>query len=202
MKKRTRILWITVAVLLVFAGCQTSGGQTATTTAAPAATTAAAEVTTSAAADAGTSAAAGTSADAAGDVGYGSPDVSYDEHLTISMTSLDVEKSGKTARDQWLFDKFNITFDLIPVTWGDWTEKVRVMVAGDDIPDILWWDMKINHTAEFRGWAEAGAFREIGALDQWPNLQRVREALVSDDKMLTLDGKLYGWPTSRNNPEW
>ena len=39
-------------------------------------------------------------------------------------------------------------------------------------------------------------------LSQWPNLAALRERLVSDDMMLTVDGKLYGWPSSRENPDW
>ena len=30
----------------------------------------------------------------------------------------------------------------------------------------------------------------------------LREELTSDDMMLTVDGKLYGWPSSRENPDW
>ncbi|MDD2580034.1 MAG: extracellular solute-binding protein [Eubacteriales bacterium] len=130
-------------------------------------------------------------------------ETAYETKITISQTVLDAEKTGNTARDQWFNEKFNVEWEFIPVTWGDWTEKVRAMIAGDDMPDLLWWDMKLNHTAEFRGWAEAGAFREIPAdLSTWPNLAAKREALTSDDEMLTVDNKLYGWPAHRNNPDW
>ncbi len=130
------------------------------------------------------------------------PAKSYDKNLTISMTVLDAEKTGNTDRDKWFNEKFNVTWEYIPVTWGDWFEKVRAMVAGDNMPDILWWDMKVNHTSEFRGWAQQGAFRDISDLSQWPNIDALRDTLQSDDKMLTVDGKLYGWPVSRSNPEW
>ena len=127
----------------------------------------------------------------------------YDTHLTIKMNVLDAEKTGNTERDAWFNEKFNVSWEFIPVTWGDWTEKVRAWVAADDMPDILWWDMKINHTAEFKTWAKAGAFREIPAdMTAWPNLAERRERLRSDDMMLSVDGKLYGWPSSRENPEW
>jgi ABC-type glycerol-3-phosphate transport system substrate-binding protein len=123
----------------------------------------------------------------------------YAKRLTISTTVLDAEKTGKSAKDKWLFDKFNIDYNLIAVTWGDWNEKTRAMIAGDDIPDVLWWDMKLNHTAEFKVWAEAGAFREIAQADieKRPNLKALRNRLVSDDQILTVNGKLYGWPVAR-----
>lgn len=127
----------------------------------------------------------------------------YAEEMTISMCVLDLEKTGKTDRDAWFNEKFNVKWDFRPVTWGDWTEKVRAWVGGDDLPDILWWDMKISHTAEFKTWAQNGAFTEIPSdMSRWPNLAALRESLVSDDAMLTVDGKLFGWPSARNNPEW
>ncbi len=127
----------------------------------------------------------------------------YDTHLTISMDVLDAEKTNVTAKDAWFREKFNIDWDLIPVTWGDWNERVRAWVAADDMPDILWWDMKTNYTNEFRTWANAGAFRAIPAdLSNWPNLQALREKLITDDTMLTVNGELYGWPASRQNPDW
>jgi putative aldouronate transport system substrate-binding protein len=131
------------------------------------------------------------------------PASEYDKHIVISHMVLDAEKTGNTDRDKWLFAKFNVSYTFIPVTWGDWFEKVRAMVAGDDIPDILWWDMKINHTAEYRGWATQGAFREITGTEKWPILHELRTNLASMNKMLTLEnGKLFGWSVSRNNPPW
>lgn len=132
-----------------------------------------------------------------------SGDKTYADKITISMSVLDAEKSGKTAKNDWFNKKFNIEWKYIPVTWGDWGEKVHAWIAADDIPDLLWWDMKLANTAEFRNWATQGAFREIPSdLSKWPEMAKQRDLLVSDDKVLTVDGKLYGWPSFRNNPEW
>lgn len=128
-------------------------------------------------------------------------DSAFDKTLTISMNVLDAEKTNVTEKDAWYREKFNIEWELIPVTWGDWTEKVRAWVAADDMPDILWWDMKTNHTAEFKTWAAAGAFREIDVTG-YTELEALRAALDTDDAMMSVDGKLYGWPASRANPAW
>ena len=133
----------------------------------------------------------------------GGAESAYADKLTISMSMLDAEKSGVSAKDQWLCEKFNFEWDLIPVTWGDWNEKVRAWIAGDDLPDILWWDMKAGNTSEFRMWAEAGAFREIPQdMSAWPELEALLERAWSDEKFLTVNGKLYGWPCLRANPDW
>lgn len=131
------------------------------------------------------------------------PATDYSQKLTISMCVLDAEKSGQTEKNKWFNEKFNVEWEYIPVTWGDWFEKVRTWCGTDDLPDILWWDMKLNHTGEFRAWATQGLFREFpDDLSRWPELAKQREKLVSDDMVLTVDGKLYGWPAFRNNPEW
>ena len=128
----------------------------------------------------------------------------YETHLTISMDVLDAEKTNISAKDEFFREKFNIDWDLVPVTWGDWLEKIRAWVNADDMPDIVWWDMKASNTAEFKKWAAAGAFREITdeALATRPNLAALRESLSSDDALLSVDGKLYGWPASIKNPEF
>jgi putative aldouronate transport system substrate-binding protein len=185
-----RILAFSLALTFILScvACGQQPSQTAAST-----TTAAPQTTTTTTAAPATTAAVDEAA---------KPASVYEKHLTISQTVLDAEKSGKTERDKYLFDKFNITFDLVPVTWGDWTEKVRAMVAGDNLPDLTWWDMKINHTAEYRGWATEGAFREITGTEKWPILHDLRTNLDSMNLMLQIDGKLYGWSVSRNNPPW
>lgn len=131
------------------------------------------------------------------------PTTDYSKKLTISMCVLDAEKHGLTEKNKWFNQKFNVEWNYIPVTWGDWFEKVRTWVASGDMPDILWWDMKLSHTGEFRAWARQGAFRPFpNDLSKWPELAKQRDKLISDDKVLTVDGKLYGWPAYRNNPEW
>jgi putative aldouronate transport system substrate-binding protein len=131
------------------------------------------------------------------------PTADYSEKITISICVTDAEKSGLTEKNEWFNEKFNVEWEYFPVTWGDWFEKVRAWVATDDTPDLLWWDMKLNHTGEFRAWAMQGAFREIPEdLSKWPELAKQRENLVSDDMVLTVDDKLYGWPAYRNNPDW
>ena len=194
-KKLVRTLLLVLALTFLLTSCNSSADPTQATTAAEKATTKAEADDEETKAEEETKAADETQGEEA------QIESDYDEHITISQFCLDVEKTGNTERDKWYFDKFNVTFDFVPVTWGDWTEKVRAVIAGDDLPDILFWDMKLNHTAEFRTWAAEGAFREIGDTSRWPDLQAVRDKLVSDDEMLTVDGKLYGWPAFRNTPE-
>jgi putative aldouronate transport system substrate-binding protein len=190
-RKLLQLTVILLSAIFIVAATACAGPSAPATTAA--ATTAAPATTT---AQAATTTAATTAAPAAEAKSI------YDKHLTISQTVLDAEKSGNTERDKFLFEKFNVSYELIPVTWGDWTEKVRAMVAGDNIPDLLWWDMKVGHTNEYRGWATEGAFREITGTEKWPALHELRTTLDSMKMMLEIDGKLFGWSVSRSNPPW
>ena len=59
--------------------------------------------------------------------------------IVLSMNVLDAEKHGNHARNEYVKEKFNLTFDYIPVSWGDWNEKVQTWIATDDAPDLINW---------------------------------------------------------------
>ncbi len=127
----------------------------------------------------------------------------FAEKMVISTCTIDAEKAGKSPLDEYFNKKFNVEYQFIPVTWGDWKEKVRAWVAADDMPDVLWWDMKIQDTGEFKTWAESGAFKALpDDLSTYPNLKAWYDKMQSPKAMLTVNGKLVGWPATRNNPEW
>lgn len=123
----------------------------------------------------------------------------FAEHIVISTNTVDAEKAGKTAQDKYFMEKFNVSYEFIPVTWGDWKEKVRAWVAADDMPDLLWHDMKIADTGEFKTWASSGAFKAFpDDLSAYPNLQAIYDRMQSPEALCTVDGKLYAWPGDRN----
>jgi ABC-type glycerol-3-phosphate transport system substrate-binding protein len=123
----------------------------------------------------------------------------YAVPITVSMSMLDAESLLKTDREKWLLDKFNLNFKFVAVTNGDWNEKVRAMVAGDDIPDVLWWHGTPRVSLELRVWMEQGAFREINQtdIDARPGIKAILDSIVTDDNMLSYGGKRYGIPGKR-----
>lgn len=123
--------------------------------------------------------------------------------MVVSTCTVDAEKSGKSAMDKYFMDKFNVKYEFIPVTWGDWMEKARLWIAADEMPDVLWMDVKIEGTGEFKNWAASGAFKALpDDLSPWPNLKAWYDKMTSAKAMFTVNGKLYGWPATRNNPDW
>lgn len=139
-----------------------------------------------------------------GDGGGGDATVSgdYSTPVQVSMNVMNAEKNGKHARNEYIEEKFNLTFEYIPVSWGDWNDKIRTWVATDDAPDLIWWDLKGAQATEYRSWAQQGAFAPFKAeyfTDDRPNLKDTYENGLSIDA-LSVDGELYAWPSLRDNP--
>lgn len=126
----------------------------------------------------------------------------YSTPIQVSMNVMNAEKNGNHARNEYIKEKFNLTFEYIPVSWGDWNDKIRTWVATDDAPDLIWWDLKGAQATEYRSWAQQGAFAPFKAeyfTDERPNLKDTYENGLSIDA-LSVDGELYAWPSLRDNP--
>ena len=119
----------------------------------------------------------------------------------VSMNVMNAERNGQDVRSQYIRDNFNLTFEYIPVNWGDWNEKIRTWIATDDAPDLLWWDLKGAQAQEYSSWADQGAFAPFKAsyfTNDRPNLQNVYENSPSIP-VLSVNGELYAWPSMRDN---
>ncbi|MDR2649173.1 MAG: hypothetical protein LBB94_05575 [Clostridiales bacterium] len=124
----------------------------------------------------------------------------YETPLVVSMNVMNAEKNGRHVRNEIIAEKFNMTFDYIPVNWADWNEKIRTWIATDDAPDLIWWDLKGQQAQEYSSWAEQGAFHPF--LPEYfanrPNLKDVYDSSPSINA-LSVDGQLYSWPSMRDN---
>lgn len=123
------------------------------------------------------------------------------EVITVSMNVMEAEKCGNNPKSDYVLEKFGIKFDYIPVSWGDWNEKITTWISTGDTPDLIWWDLKGTQSNQYRTWANQGAFSPIPTdmLSKYPNLKKNVDSMESF-KALEVDGKLYAWPSSRNNP--
>ncbi len=137
----------------------------------------------------------------AADVAAASGD--YSQPIVISQDVLQAEKHGHHARNEFVKEKFNLTFEYIPISWSDWNEKVRTWIATDDAPDIINWDLKGAQATEYRAWAKQGAFAPFRAeyfdAERYPNLSNTYNNALSVPA-LSVDGVLYAWPSLRDNP--
>lgn len=119
----------------------------------------------------------------------------YDTPLEISMSVRYADQCGTHVRNEIIKEKFNLTFEYVPVNWSDWNEKIRTWIAMDDAPDILHMDLKGAQSNEFKSWAKQGAFSPF--LEEYfasrPNLKKVYDESPTIP-YLKVDGVLYGWP--------
>ena len=205
--KRTLAFLLTVFLLALTAAC----GGTPATTAAPettraAETTKAAEKTEAPETDAPETDAPETDAPETDAPETDAPETEapaagYETPIRVSMNVMDAEKNGIDARAEFVEEKFNLTFDYLPVSWGDWNEKIRTWINTGDTPDLIWWDLKGATAWEYQSWARQGAFTAFSDEDfaNRPQLQEIYETAESIDA-LRVDGTLYAWPSLRDNP--
>lgn len=123
------------------------------------------------------------------------------EPVTLSQNVLEAEKHGNHARNEFVKEKFNLTYEYIPVSWGDWNEKIRTWIATDDAPDLINWDLKAASSTEYFDWAKQGAFapiteEKISKYEKLYDFYKTSESVAA----YKVDGELYCWPATRNNP--
>ena len=88
--------------------------------------------------------------------------------------------------------KFNVDIVQIMMTWDNWNEKIKTMVASGDTPDIMWTLLPFSSYVNF---VKNGALKEIPAdLSRYPNLKDATEKASSFWKDRMIDGKHYIYP--------
>ncbi|MDO3412458.1 extracellular solute-binding protein [Saccharibacillus sp. CPCC 101409] len=90
---------------------------------------------------------------------------------------------------QEILAKTNVKIDLEPVPGSNYGDKKRVLLASNNIPDVI--GIEAGDAAEF---GDTGMFLAISDyLDQMPNFQKVMEEHPEIGKLF-VDGKLYSLP--------
>ena len=110
------------------------------------------------------------------------------EHMDITLAWWDGESilSGDEILD-FVQDKFNVTFEVMNMTWDDYTQKETLWGNTDSLPDIFAADFR--NTAIFSNWAREGVIRALPDLTPYPNLAKYMEGAAADGCMV--DGEYY-----------
>lgn len=126
-----RIITMLLALVMVFSLVACGGETTTETTKAPAANNASNENN------------AGTS------------DTEELEHMDITISWWDGESLLPNDEIQQLVEeKFNVTFEVMNVTWDDYEQKYQLWAATDSLPDVFAADFR--NSATFQTWAHEG----------------------------------------------
>ena len=128
---------------------------------------------------------------------------------TLSYTA-NVEK-GESVPGTALWDsfqqRFNVTFELIPMAFNDRHDMVRLWVSSGNVPDLMWMDLDESMFAEYANWSLHGMFSAYPSLEEleerWPNIAAIyNEDDFVGDELMTIDGRQYAHPCRRENPEY
>lgn len=103
--------------------------------------------------------------------------------------------SDETEIGQIIKEKFNIVFEFIPYA-GNWEEKVNLMLAGGDYPEILW----IQYNPSLQKYIQAGAAVPLDDyLADSPNFTTRYAEQIPLWRSISADKKLYNWQTGQSD---
>lgn len=114
----------------------------------------------------------------------------YSEKFTYTINLQSAEKEFSPAFKQ-LCEKFNVDFEVYPITSGDWQEKVRIWMATGDMPDVLWANIQNFNYSEFMSWAKDGLLKPMD-FSKYPNVAASQQAL-SSAPYFQVDGETYAY---------
>ena len=124
----------------------------------------------------------------------------FDEPITVTWASAYL--NGAAPEDycdadvlgRWISDHFNIQIDVITLDNASFDTKIRSMLAGDDLPDVVKWynwypEEIINAVLEQE---QLKKFPENWR-ERWPNLSRAQDTIPIFEGLGAILGGDYGW---------
>ena len=130
-------------------------------------------------------------------------DSAFAEHVTFTMNTTSDPPAEDDALLNYYTDKFNFTVDWVPLQYAERFDKLRIWIATDDLPDVVWIGLNDVIYSEYITWMNSGMFAEVPSLDAYPNIQAMydQEAMLGDE-LCTFDGKLMSLPAMRDSASY
>ena len=130
-------------------------------------------------------------------------DSAFAEHVTFTMNTTSDPPAEDDALWNYYTDKFNFTVDWVPLQYAERFDKLRIWIATDDLPDVVWIGPNDVIYSEYITWMNSGMFAEVPSLDAYPNIQAMydQEAMLGDE-LCTFDGKLMSLPAMRDSASY
>jgi len=174
LKKKLIALLVACFALSLIVACTNNGGNSGQTTANP----------------------ESTPSGSSGTTGENQPDRSpYTIKYMYPGGTNKIKLSDETEIGQIIKEKFNIVFEFIPYA-GNWEEKVNLMLAGGDYPEILW----IQYNPSLQKYIQAGAALPLDDyLADSPNFAKRYAEQIPIWRSIAADQKLYNWQNGQSD---
>ena len=127
----------------------------------------------------------------------------FAEHITFTMNTTSNPPTENDALWKYYTEKFNFDVNWIPLQYSERFDKLRIWIATDDLPDVVWIGLNDVIYTEYITWMNTGLFAEIPSLDAYPNIKAMydQEAMLGDE-LCTFDGKLMSLPAMRDSASY
>ena len=125
-----------------------------------------------------------------------------EEVVTLTLLSDGNRPQNEFTDETWQYIKDNLGIDLqVTQAPENFTQQLALMVAGGDVPDIIWMNYDVYVT-----YAQEGLFTDLTDLvGNYPDLMEYVDTNGMGqycwDRM-TIDGAIYGVPTRCVNTGW
>lgn len=119
------------------------------------------------------------------------------DHFDISWTSVIEQDEGndytKDAIYQTIAQKFNVDFDIRPLTWGNWTTNVNLYINGMNLPDVTNW--YFNYT-DYDNYREQELLYKLPSdwKERWPGIAEVYEKTGLSGHLEDENGDIFCLP--------
>jgi len=123
-------------------------------------------------------------------------DPRWAEPLTVSFASVQV-RGGVDYNDcimsHHFRDPFNITWDMVSLTWDNWAEMLRIWISAGDMPDMATWDYQHGEAVTF---ARDGLVRRMpdNWKQRWPHTAAAVESSTLGPAIEEMMGGTYFLP--------
>lgn len=134
------------------------------------------------------------------------------EPVTIKMAIWDIpvlcessddftKEDGKYYDARWAYmaEKFNVRFEYVPLEYNTHQEKLRIMINGDDMPDVMISTLGIS---EYMGYCEDEMLTLLpeGYEENYPHIKAALE-LIKQRDAYKYDGQYYAVPRALESAE-
>ncbi len=122
-----------------------------------------------------------------------------DDHMTISWTSVIEQDEGTDYTQDAIYktiaEKFNVDFDIRPLTWGNWTTNVNLYINGMTLPDATNWFF--NYT-DYNKYVEQELFYKLPSdwKTRWPGAAAVYEKTGLSGVLEDENGDIFCFPVA------